>query len=856
MPRSISRVRRRHRPSSTRSFQEQFEQCPPELRGTRQSLRQRRRVVEQEEVPGTRVSVFLYGTLKTKFANYNAYLSCAVSRGQARYVHDAKTMASFDLVLWGDRDVPGMVDGPPLEEGRHVHGEVFECDHNTLAALDDFFEDGPALYRRRLIRVTRTSDRTRQSGDKISLLPQGRRHNDEDDDVASVYCWLLQDPHRQTNQSHTLTEYTQSEQATYTNPTFQPNVLELITGVDATHFLKFRHNVDKSFEDVWREALGHPPQFKECSSVRFSDFSLNHIPHTPMLLNTFRLLGLLFWLVGPISMLYLVYSLIYIVYMNQQNGTGWSKSIYYQLYYSTTETSEITEITGTTGSTENMGNIENTSNLHSSLSFYLIVWSHVETLFWIWMQGRMHYYGRPLIPTSPKTTTKWRSDEFQKYCRTEMYDKARGRQWFVGLFLSVGNGSASVSYSELKFDNIQDMWASRLFDTNTMNVLNDNERKELRHYVEVTVDMLGGGSVGRSHDVRLMSPHFDPFVAEHHPLLFYFITEFIFEVLISWVFLRWHGFAENKSMNGMRYWYKKGSTSNSARGTPPLPLMMFPGVGVGFLPYMPFFQTLGSSRDLYLVELPFIYLRIWGGFDVYPKSKICNFVKNIAMEHNIQKLHLIGHSFGTSCVSMAMKDEYIRDKLVHEVTMIDPLPFSMQSGDIVKDFIYDPFEDGRVYLVNREPHLVHTMMRTMNYADIVLWPDDLKSWRNPPIVIMSGKDTIVPSARIKELLMQQQHVVANTNRPFRQQNNDENEKLNLLEATETPAKVVVVWLSDTDHGGFLFDSNVLHEVEECVLNPPRPAEGEYTLYKLVTSARQSLPLLKKKKKVIAMGLLE
>ena len=129
--------------------------------------------------------------------------------------------------------------------------------------------------------------------------------------------------------------------------------------------------------------------------------------------------------------------------------------------------------------------------------------------------------------------------------------------------------------------------------------------------------------------------------------------------------------------------------------------------------------------------------------------------------------------------------------------------------------------------------------------DTVLWPEDLKQWKNPPCIIMSGKDTIIPSNRVKELLMQQQPMLTTT----RDMGGGEHEVVE-------EAKLVVVWLSDTDHGGFLFDSKILREVEHCILNPPRPLVGESTRYQLVTSARHVNPLLKKKRIRKAMGLLE
>ena len=237
--RSKSKGRGR-KPSSTTTtahLQDRFQTCPPEFRGSRSSLRQRRHIVEEEEVPGTTIKVFLYGTMKTNFSNYNAYLSCAVSRGQAVHVYPAHTVSTFDLLLWGDRDVPGMVDALPSNGGHRIQGEVFEVDQNTLAALDDFFEDGPALYRRRLIKVTPTAAPTSGGGGEseatsggavVEALPQMRRRRDND----NVYCWLLQ--HMTTGDQETdedppvlLSNYTLDHEKTYTNPTFQPNVLEV-----------------------------------------------------------------------------------------------------------------------------------------------------------------------------------------------------------------------------------------------------------------------------------------------------------------------------------------------------------------------------------------------------------------------------------------------------------------------------------------------------------------------------------------------------------------------------------------------------------------------------------------------------
>ena len=150
----------------------------------------------------------------------------------------------------------------------------------------------------------------------------------------------------------------------------------------------------------------HQEKYKNCSPsglFRWSDFSLNHIPHTPMLLNFFRLLGFLFWCVGPFSLMYVGWCVIDVFCVE----SGWDRSIYMTMY-------------------SWLNSISSTSTLFSSVSiFYIIfeIWMHIEFVFWIWMQNRMYIYGKPLIPNAPTTTKNWRNQEFLQYCQTEMFGK-------------------------------------------------------------------------------------------------------------------------------------------------------------------------------------------------------------------------------------------------------------------------------------------------------------------------------------------------------------------------------------------------------------------------------------------------
>ena len=90
--------------------------------------------------------VFVYGTLKKGFPNFERYMTSARFRGKYR------TVGKYPLVLFGSRYVPGMLDRPG--EGHPIEGELFEVDDENLARID--LLEGthePGGYRRQSIAV-------------------------------------------------------------------------------------------------------------------------------------------------------------------------------------------------------------------------------------------------------------------------------------------------------------------------------------------------------------------------------------------------------------------------------------------------------------------------------------------------------------------------------------------------------------------------------------------------------------------------------------------------------------------------------------------------------------------------------
>lgn len=84
--------------------------------------------------------VFVYGTLKRTFTNYERYLGVAVEHGKASFLCEAATVECFPLVVRPPHMHPPTC-GPVMMEqtgsqGHRIPGEIFEVDDSTLEGLD------------------------------------------------------------------------------------------------------------------------------------------------------------------------------------------------------------------------------------------------------------------------------------------------------------------------------------------------------------------------------------------------------------------------------------------------------------------------------------------------------------------------------------------------------------------------------------------------------------------------------------------------------------------------------------------------------------------------------------------------
>ena len=87
--------------------------------------------------------LFVYGTLKQPFTNYERYLEVAVRSGKAVFLGDTTTVECYPLVLRPPTRLPA-TRGPMLlnrhnsdpSSWSNIEGQLYDVDESTLQALD------------------------------------------------------------------------------------------------------------------------------------------------------------------------------------------------------------------------------------------------------------------------------------------------------------------------------------------------------------------------------------------------------------------------------------------------------------------------------------------------------------------------------------------------------------------------------------------------------------------------------------------------------------------------------------------------------------------------------------------------
>jgi len=205
------------------------------------------------------------------------------------------------------------------------------------------------------------------------------------------------------------------------------------------------------------------------------------------------------------------------------------------------------------------------------------------------------------------------------------------------------------------------------------------------------------------------------------------------------------GFIKLRS-GSLTYWYRAG------KGSTKLPLFFCHGLGVGVFSYAPVIAALvkgDPSRCILCIELGHISMRpveTQAG-----PTELVNSIQNLLRAHDVSKIHLVGHSFGTIVCAWLVR--FAPKHLIHRITFLDPVCWLLCKHDIAYNFLYraatTPGELLMQWFVGQELYIAHTLSRNFHWQDNIVWPEALSC---PTTVVLSSEDHIVPSHTINRYL--------------------------------------------------------------------------------------------------------
>lgn len=338
-------------------------------------------------------------------------------------------------------------------------------------------------------------------------------------------------------------------------------------------------------------------------------------------------------------------------------------------------------------------------------------------------------------------------------------ERKTGRRWPANRLCEIGQ------------ENLAEFLAWAFFHCDPHNVPAER-RKEFRDLLDYGYEWAEVSfPPGHNPQVQCMRLTMDSIQSRHRPLIYYGLTSIVLPVVTERL-LSARGFARHKS-GSLAYWYRPGTPSSPARTgpmdgedvlSPAPPLVFCHGIGVNVLPYIPFVSELlasTSGRDMFLVSLPHISMRIKE--DVPSSSEMVACLSDMIASWGHASAHFIGHSFGSVPVAWMVRRA---PDMVQMATFMDPVCFLLVKPDVCYNFIYrrasTPARLLMEFFAARELYTAHSLSRNFFWFENLLWPEQLTM---PSLVVLCGQDTIVPAHSVRRYLAAyiQQHSMDSMN---------------------------------------------------------------------------------------------
>ena len=259
---------------------------------------------------------------------------------------------------------------------------------------------------------------------------------------------------------------------------------------------------------------------------------------------------------------------------------------------------------------------------------------------------------------------------------------------------------------------------------------------------------------------RFMKHTLEDIRAFHKPLLVHIFVEIL--GLVSIVILKWMGFSRLKTYHECT---TKWIHTPAKVDTEKSPIIFLHGVGFGILPYMHFISSLlslGLSRPIIVVEMGHVGMRL-SARDAPDLQRIAHDIVDAIHSIGYDRGAFIGHSYGTFVISKIVQDH---PNSVDHMCLMDPVCLMTCHPSLTANFIYRtcdsifPLSLKKIFeiaqfVVSRDVTLAQTFCRKFHGVETMMWEHE---FRGKSVIVLSGKDPLVPTALVMKQLKESERV--------------------------------------------------------------------------------------------------
>jgi hypothetical protein len=294
----------------------------------------------------------------------------------------------------------------------------------------------------------------------------------------------------------------------------------------------------------------------------------------------------------------------------------------------------------------------------------------------------------------------------------------------------------------------------------------------------------------------------EPISYIHRPLLLY-IAAGISEICFNMFAFRLRGY-RSLELGGLNYWIKQGSASLD----PLPPVLIFHGISPGWSLYGLLIKYMESNRTVILIDFDSIKIKSMK-FYMPTINQFVNTVGAILKRHHIEKVSLVGHSFGSILSGWLVAR--IPEQITH-VTLIDPVSLLLAFPDVAYSFLYktpQTFWEWVIYLgAAKEITVAHALHRNFCWHKNILWLEDVPNHIGVVVGIGSAdeiSDMNAVGEYVKKCSQYRKGLTNNNN------NNNRND-----DCDQKVAEITCVEWKDYHHGQVLVSSQKLSELISIV----------------------------------------